>query len=104
MSQSAVKTPLARRRDEIANFVNGIRDEGALGIQAGIAGDELFKSMVDLAINEYGVNPDVLATSAKLSSQEVHAWLDGRQLPEHSVRIEVMKCIASLLEVTDGDE
>lgn len=101
MSQIAAKPALKRRQAEIKNFVGAL---SAPYIVDNIGDDDLFTSMIDLAVNEYGATAELLAAQATFSSAQVLEWTEGNDLPNIEVRKEVMRKLASLLETSDGDE
>lgn len=90
---------ISRRVAELQLFRKSLDAPGFQNELKGKDSDALFSSMVDLAINDYGVSQTSLARMLDCSVATVGRWSTGRSKPHRMARSEVVAAICELIDL-----
>lgn len=94
---------LARRRGERLNFLRTLQD-GAFREGLERQSDELFRTLLALAVNDYGVSRKALALALNIAEPTISRWAKGGSSPPAYGRITVIDALAALMVSSLGEE
>lgn len=92
--QNASEMLRARRRSERAAFIEALKNPSLLPL---LQDNEVFATLVDLAINDYGLSQNELARAVRVHPSAVTRWSAGDSAPRGYARPIVVATIAELL-------